>query len=198
MTRALALVTTALALTLAGAHQSGAQQQPGATTGAGIGFERGTIISPVLTIDSERIFVESDFGRRVAEQIEAQSTALATENRQIEAALETEERELTEKRAEMSPEDFRELANAFDEKVQEIRRAQADKGRAINTMLEDQREVFLNAAAPVLERLMRDAGAAVILERRSVFVSANAIDITDDAIALLNTTLPPREPTQDR
>lgn len=194
MTRALALVTTALALTLAGAHQSGAQQQPGASTG----FERGTIISPVLTIDSERIFVESDFGRRVAEQIEAQSTALATENRQIEAALETEERELTEKRAELSPEDFRELANAFDEKVQEIRRAQADKGRAINTMLEDQREVFLNAAAPVLERLMRDAGAAVILERRSVFVSANAIDITDDAIALLNTTLPPREPTQDR
>lgn len=192
MRRALALLTASLALL--GANAPLAQQQAGPTTG----FERGTIISPVLTIDSERIFVESDFGRRVAEQIEAQSAALAAENRQIEAALETEERELTEKRAEMTPEDFRELANAFDEKVQETRRAQAEKGRAINTMLEDQREVFLNAAAPVLERLMRDAGAAVILERRSVFVSANAIDITDDAIALLNTSLQPEEPAQNR
>lgn len=192
MRRALALLTASLALL--GANALLAQQQAGPTTG----LERGTIISPILTIDSERIFVESDFGRRVAEQIEAQSAALAAENRQIEAALETEERELTEKRAEMTPEDFRELANAFDEKVQETRRAQAEKGRAINTMLEDQREVFLNAAAPVLERLMRDAGAAVILERRSVFVSANAIDITDDAIALLNTSLQPEEPAQNR
>ena len=36
---------------------------------------------------------------------------------------------------------------------------------------------------------MREAGAAVILERRSVFVSLNAIDITADAIALLDETL---------
>ena len=35
----------------------------------------------------------------------------------------------------------------------------------------------------------RLAVAAVILERRSVFVSASAIEITDDAIALLDETL---------
>jgi histone H3/H4 len=40
-----------------------------------------------------------------------------------------------------------------------------------------------------MERLMRQAGAAVILERRSVFVSANAIDITQQAISLLNETV---------
>lgn len=196
MRRALSLV--AIASALIGADASFAQQQStGQVSGAG-SAGRSTVISPILTIDSERIFIESDFGRRVAQQAEADGTALANENRRIEAELEAEEQELTAKRAEMTPEEFRALANAFDEKVQETRRAQATKGRAINTMLEDERDVFLTAAAPVLERLMRDAGAAVILERRSVFVSANAIDITEDAIALLNEMLKPQEPAQDR
>lgn len=194
MRRALPLVI--LALALSGAGTAFAQQQQQSPTSGGL--ERGTIISPVLTIDSERIFIESDFGRSVAVQIEADGSALAAENRQIEAALEAEERELTDKRAELTPEEFRVLANAFDEKVQETRRAQTAKGQAINTMLEDEREVFLTAAAPVLERLMREAGAAVILERRSVFVSANAIDITEDAIALLNEQLQPSGPAQNR
>ena len=81
------------------------------------------------------------------------------------------------------------LANTFDQKVQTTRQEQAAKGRALNELLDQERDVFLTAAAPVLERLMREANAAVILERRSVFVSASAIEITDDAIALLDETL---------
>lgn len=161
-----------------------AQQNQPAT-----GFGRGVVISPVLTIDSERLFLESAFGRRVAAEIETLSATLAGENRQIEAALEAEEQELTEMRATMDAEEFRALADAFDEKVQQTRQAQAAKGRALNDQLDEEREVFLIAAAPVLEQLMRKADAAVILERRSVFVSASAIEITDDAIALLNETL---------
>jgi Skp family chaperone for outer membrane proteins len=145
--------------------------------------------SPVLTIDSEAVFLQSEFGQRVVAEIEARGAELAAENRKIEAALEQEERDLTELRETTDPDEFRELADAFDQKVQETRAEQAAKGRAINALLDEEREVFLTAAAPVLERLMQRADAAVILERRSVFVSANAIDITEDAIALLNETL---------
>ncbi|WP_241434513.1 OmpH family outer membrane protein [Sulfitobacter noctilucae] len=158
----------------------------------------GSLVSPILTIDSERLFLESSFGQRVAKEVEAKGAELAAENRQIEADLEAEERALTDVRATMVAEEFRVLANDFDEKVQRIRSAQAAKGRALNELLDQEREVFLNAAAPVLERLMRDADAAVILERRSVFLSDTGIEITDDAIALLNETLgsgaPPAKP----
>lgn len=150
---------------------------------------RGTVVSPILTIDSDRVFLESDFGQRVIQDIEAKSEQLTAENRRIELALEAEERDITEKRANLPADEFRTLANAFDEKVQQIRRDQAEKGEALNDTLDQEREVFLNAAAPVLGQLMRDAGAVVILERRSVIVSATAVDITDNAIALLNQTL---------
>ena len=150
---------------------------------------RGVVVSPILTIDSDRVFQESAFGLRVAQEIEVEGAKLAAQNNTITADLEKEEKMLTAKRAGLAPDEFRVLADAFDEKVQKIRQEQAAKGRALNALFDQEREVFLTAAAPVLESLMRDAGAAVILDRRSVFVSASAVEITDDAIALLDETL---------
>jgi Skp family chaperone for outer membrane proteins len=149
--------------------------------------------SPILTIDSERLFEESDFGRRTIEEIEARGAALAAENRQIEEELVAEEKELTALRPTMEPADFRNLADAFDAKVQEIRRTQDRKTRELNNKLEERRVVFLNASVPVLEQLMREAGAAIILERRSVFISSVAVDVTRIAIERLDLVLKPEE-----
>lgn len=153
------------------------------------GAARPVISTPVLIIDSDRLFYESTFGQRVVAEVEANGAELAAENRQIEADLEAEERELTEVRATAEPDAFRELADVFDEKVQQVRAAQIAKGRALNDLVDQERARFEAAAAPVLERLMREADAAVILERRAVFANRSAIEITDAAIALLDETL---------
>jgi len=89
----------------------------------------------------------------------------------------------------MDPVEFRGLADAFDEKIQKTRRAQDAKGRKLNTDLEERRVVFLNAAVPVLEQLMREAGAAIVLKQRTVFISSNAVDITQIAIERLDLVL---------
>lgn len=173
-----------LVAALFGAAPLFAQQQTTAPT------DRSAVISsPILTIDSDRVFQESEFGVRVAQEIEEEGAKLAAENDQIADDLEAEEQDLTDRRAGLTPEEFRVLADAFDKKVQRTRQEQAAKGRALNELLDQERDVFLTAAGPVLERLMRDAGAAVILDRRTVFVSASAVEITDAAIALLNETL---------
>ncbi len=145
--------------------------------------------TPILTIDSDRLFTDSAYGRQTVAAFEARGAALAAENSQIQAELEAEEQRLTEQRGTMTPEEFRVLADAFDEKVQTTRRTQDAKTREINQDFEDSRGVFLNAAAPVLEGLMRETGAAVILEKRSVFLSANAIDVTRRAIARIDAVL---------
>lgn len=149
----------------------------------------GTLQSPILTIDSDRLFSESAFGKRVVEEFEARGAELSAENRQIEQALADEEKALTETRETMPAAEFRVLADAFDEKVQETRRTQDSKTRELNVALEGRRVVFLNAAGPILEALMRESGAAVILERRSIFLSSNAIDITGTAIERLDAVL---------
>ncbi|MEL6451368.1 MAG: OmpH family outer membrane protein [Pseudomonadota bacterium] len=153
--------------------------------------------SPILTIDSDRLYRASAFGMRVLEEIESQTRALIEENQTLEQQLEDEERALTEQRADMTPEEFRVLADAFDARVQAIRAEREAKGQEIAAQLEDNRDRFLEAAAPVLEAIMRDAGAAVVLERRSVFISANVIDITEQAIKRINDVLGDGAPVPD-
>lgn len=145
--------------------------------------------SPILTIASDRLFVESEFGRTVAREIEAETAVLAAENRRIEAELTAEEQDLTDRRAGMAPQDFRVLADAFDEKVQEIRRAQEGKARALARRREEAQDAFFQSARPVLAALMQEAGASVILERANIFLSANATDITDIAIARIDAAI---------
>ena len=148
--------------------------------------ESGPVRSPVLTIDPDVLFERSLFGQRVMAEVEAQTTALATENRRIEQALTEEEQSLTDRRPNMAVSAFREEAAAFDERVQAIRQAQDAKERALEQIEIEGRDNFLNAAQPVLGRLMLERGAAVILDRRSVFLGFGAIDVTEAALEAIN------------
>ena len=142
--------------------------------------------SAILTISSDRLFTDSAFGKRIAREIEADGAVLAAENRRIESELTAEEQELTERRAGMEPEEFRKLADAFDAKVQTIRSVQDGKARALGQRRDEARGAFYEAARPVLAGLMQESGAGVILERSSVFLSANATDVTELAIERIN------------
>ncbi len=138
--------------------------------------------SAILTLSTERMFAESAFGQRIAREIEAESAVLAAENRRIEAELTADEKDLTRRRPDMEAPAFRVLADAFDQKVQANRAAQDAKAHALNQIGDIARVEFLQVARPILEELMRETGAGVILERANVFLSANATDVTDLAI----------------
>lgn len=145
--------------------------------------------TPILTIESDRLFVQSVFGQRVDREIKAEQSVLLAENRKIEAELTAEEKRLTEMRKTIAPADFRAIADAFDQRVQDIRNAQDAKARSIAERADRERANFIQSARPILIEIMGQAGAGMILERRSILVSDDAIDITDRAITQLNLTI---------
>ncbi len=145
--------------------------------------------SQVRTLDQERMFQDSRFGQRVTRELEEASRRLAEENRRLEAALAAEERELAQRRGELEADEFRDLADAFDEQVSRIRRDQEEKSRVISRRGEAEQQHFFEAAVPVLRDLLERSGAAVILDTRAVIISSRRIDITDEAIAALDAAL---------
>lgn len=149
----------------------------------------GTPQSGLLTIQPDRLFSESLFGKRITREIEAEGAVLTVENRNIEAELRTEEQELTERRSQMEAEAFRALADAFDRKVQETRNTQEQKLREITQLGEDARREFFAASLPVLEGIMRETGAGAILDHSTVFLSADVVDITELAISRIDRVL---------
>jgi Skp family chaperone for outer membrane proteins len=140
------------------------------------------LASPVLTLDQERLFAESQWGKRAVADLDARSQALAAENRKIEGDLTAEEKALTERRPGMEPAAFRAEADAFDAKVVEIRATQDGKVRDLNRLREAERQAFFQAAFPILGEVMRDRGAVAILDNRAIFVASNSIDVTDEMI----------------
>ena len=91
----------------------------------------GVVQSDILVLDPDRLFSETLLGQRINREYLAEREKLIARNRKIEAELEAEELSLTELRAEKTPEEFRDLADAFDAKVQEIRR---DSERAVRDL----------------------------------------------------------------
>lgn len=145
--------------------------------------------SPVLIIDQDRLFTESQLGAAAVARIEDEARALAAENRRIEAELLEEEQALTAIRGSLAIEEFTERANAFDQKVQRLRAEQDAKARALERARSEARAAFLGEIGDVLSSIARERGAVVMLDRRQVFLSVDAIDVTDEAIERINRAL---------
>lgn len=161
---------------------------PSAAPALAQGYSLGTDVQ-VRTLDQERLFAESAFGRRAAAVVAAASRELAASNQRILEELTAEERELTERRAHLDPEEFRRLADDFDARVEAIRREQEARARAISRMGEEEQQRFFAAAGPILVDLMREIGAVAILDSRAVILSSERIDFTELAIQRVDAVL---------
>lgn len=150
--------------------------------------ERGRVLiqSPVLVIDSQRLFSESLLGQRIEAEVNAARAQLQAENDQIAEALRAEELELTQRRPGLAAEEFRALADAFDSKAQRIRGERAAELQQLGQRLDQERQAFLTAVVPVLEEIMREAGAAILLEQREVLLHVRVVDVTRLAIERVN------------
>jgi Skp family chaperone for outer membrane proteins len=161
-----------------------AQDAPGEPVGAAI-----------LIVDQTRLFRESAFGRASLAKEEDAARALEAENSRIQAELVTEEQELTFLRKTLSAEDFSARAEAFDQKVERIRAEQDAKARDLTQARDETGRAFVAAVKPILDAILQDRGALVLMDKSVVIQSQASIDVTDEAIMRVDKVLAaPTEP----
>jgi Skp family chaperone for outer membrane proteins len=139
--------------------------------------------APFLFINQERILTGSEAGQRLLAEEEAARDGLRAEARSIDAAFEAEERELTERRPELDPEEFRRLADDFDARVVEARRQQDERSEALAQEFDRRRRAFYAQVAPILVELMDRYRAQAIFDENSVLLADQALNITEAVIA---------------
>lgn len=143
----------------------------------------------ILTLDQDRLYSASLYGRALEAKSLAATQDLAVENRKIESDLSAEEVSLTAQREAVSAADFAKLATDFDVKVEKIRAEQEAKATQLTKDRDEGRKQFFDAAVPLLADLMRKVGAYAILNRSSVVLAFDSIDVTDRALAVLDAQL---------
>lgn len=143
----------------------------------------------VLIVDSDRLFFETLYGRKIAADLSQQVAALQAENDRIVESLTQEERSLTLRRPQMTPEDFRAAAAAFDDKVQDVRRVRDAKNIELQVANAEARARFEDRVQGIVANIMIERGAVIVLEQRNVVLSVRAANMTDDAIARIDAEL---------
>lgn len=179
--RLLALLAAALLLVqpMARAQDAGMPAPPPPPSGGAVVPGPAMVpSSPVLTINEVALFTGSAWGQRVQAELERRSRELAAENDRSYDELAAQEDELTTLRATLSPEEFRQRAEAFDTHAESVRAERQAALRALNDFAESERQDFFSAAIPVFADIMTEREAVVILDQRMVFVSADAVDVT--------------------
>lgn len=145
---------------------------------------------PVATINQDRLFNESSFGNSFSKYISEKTNLLAEENNRIQRELEAEEISLTEKRQELPNDEFRQLADTFNQKVETIREQQAEKLGSLNALRLKARQHFFTQAQPAIVKLMQERGIQFILNEQAIFIAGASGDITNSAIEKINIVIP--------
>lgn len=142
--------------------------------------------APILVVDQDVLWASSAWGRRADAEIEARRNAIAAENTNLAADLEAEDAALTELRKTLPPAEFRSRADAFDRRVTQVR---TDRDAAARKLVEDanaERDAFLRAALPVISAAMEARGSQVLLDRLTVFLSSDAVNVTAELVAAVD------------
>lgn len=143
----------------------------------------------LLTVDQDLLFVRSAWGKRASATTDAELGKIAADNDRLAAQLSDEEADLTKQRATLDPAEFRRRADAFDLRATQVRRERAQLLQNLNAWAEADRAAFYRAALPIMGDMMQERGAVAVLDRRTVFVALDAIDMTDDLVTVLDQQL---------
>lgn len=167
-----------------------AQENTDTTVQSEVSTEEFRPYSTLLTIERDQLYQRSQLGRALEEMLTGERNSLQSENQQIFDALTAEENELVTLRSQTEPEAFSVLAAAFDEKVQRIRQEQDLKLRTLVRRREEILNRFLTISLPLVAQVARERGGLAVIDRSQVFLVVQNIDITTDAVALIDQVYP--------
>lgn len=144
----------------------------------------------ILVIDRQALLRQSNVGMDIARQVQALTQSAESELKGEGEGLRREEQTLQQQIAILAPDvkaqkikAFQAKQAAFEQKVQ-ARQNQIRYGVALA-----QQQVE-KVAGPIVQAIMQQRGANLMLDRQAVVIGAPGLDVTAEAIKSLNQKLP--------
>ena len=97
----------------------------------------------------------------------------------------------------MAPEAFESKRNEYESKVQKYNNERQSKLMKIDELIAVSRNDVLSAMKPILEEISNEKGITIILEKTSIMLNAEKMDITNEVLKKLNKSLPTIKVSRD-
>ncbi len=141
-------------------------------------------------IDLNKILSDANAAISAAEKIEEIAIEIENEIKSSDEEIIKEQNLLIESQSIMAPEAFEAKRNEYENKVQKYNSERQSKLMEIDELIAVSRNDILNALKPILEEISNEKGITIILEKTSIMLNAEKMDITNEALKKLNKSLP--------
>lgn len=158
----------------------------------------------IVVVDQARVLRDSQAGQHIATEIERIENQMQQELAPTAQSLETLGESLRAKTANMTPEAMRAdealrtEAQTYQEKLVDL--GQQRDQRATELALTERKAsiAFSQALRPVLEEVMTETGAEIMMAAGDVMVALPSVDVTDQVISKLDASTPTISVTRER
>jgi outer membrane protein len=158
----------------------------------------------IIVVDQARVLRESKAGKDIASKIETIEGQMKRELEPTANSLESLGKSIEAKTANMTPEAMRADENLKSE-ARNFRTKLADLSkerdkRATELALTERKAsiAFSQALGPVLEQIMQEEGADIMMSASDVMIAMGGTDVTDKVIAKLDASTPSIAVTRER
>ena len=142
------------------------------------------IINIDLILDESKAAIDAN------DQIKIISDEIQEELRSNEEALLNDQKKLIEAQQIMAPEAFEEKRIEYEKKVQNFQIKSQETFAKLDKMIAIARAKILDEIKPILEGVAEEKGITVMLEKNTVILNADSMDITKLVLKKLNKSLP--------
>ena len=164
------------------------------------GFATPVLVAPALAdppqpkivvIDKAAIMQFSKVGQDIAKQMQAYATQAKADLSAQGKALQAEGRNLQQQVAILAPDVKQKRLDAFRAREEALQGAAQRKDEQLKTGFGQARAAMEQALGPILQQLVKERGANLVLDKQAVvFSTQNAFDVTAEVINRLNQKLP--------
>jgi outer membrane protein len=144
----------------------------------------------ILLVDLRRVMGASKVGQDIQRQVEALKADATKQLNGEGQELQKEKTQLEQQAAILAPDVKARRIKDFDAKAQAFQQKLQQRGSLIQGGVLKAQQQIEQALGPILQGIMQERGATILLDRTAVLLAPNAIDVTDVVIQRLDMRMP--------
>lgn len=148
--------------------------------------------SAIIVVDMDRVGVESAAGKSGQTQLKAKVDSLQARGKALADQLRGEEETLLKARQAntMAPEAFQAKVKDLQTKQNNARNELGNREQELQRSQAYVRQQIFNAVGPIIQAVMRERNASIVLTRDAALAVSPSLDVTAEVIRRLDAALP--------
>ena len=137
-------------------------------------------------LDFKYILNESDAGKKANKTLQNQFDQGVKTLKDKEKKLQKEEKEIIQQKKLLSPEEYKKKITTLRTKVSSLQKERNSRLESVSKKRRNARNQLLGALNPIVKNFMAEKNIKLVLDKKSILLGDENLDITKDIMVLLN------------